>query len=305
MNGVDAGEAAGGADGRFVRVLEAGLLTTVQDFGRPGMAAMGIGRSGACDRGAHRLANALLGNHPTLATLEVTFGGLSIESDSDLLVATTGARCPGVAHLAPFVLQVGERLTLGTPAAGLRTYLAVRGGFDVEPVLGSRATDVLAGLGPARIASGDVLPVGTTPRPLPGIDVAPTPEPTADRMSVAVTPGPRREWFGDDAWKLLTSQTYTVTDQSNRVGARLQGDPLPRLHEGELSSEGMLRGAIQVPPSGMPVLFLADHPVTGGYPVIAYVDDDDVDLCGQLRPGQELQFHESRTGGVVGGDGSM
>lgn len=271
-------------------ILEPGALTTVQDFGRPGQAALGIGRSGACDRGAHRLANALIGNHPTLATLELTLGGLSLTSDSDLTLATSGARCPGVPHLTPFQLHAGETLTFGIPEAGLRTYLAVRGGIDVEPVLGSRATDIMSGLGPPVLSAGDVLPVGTTERPVPGVDVAPVPEPTHELMQVAVAPGPRRDWFDDEAWSLLTSQTYTVESESNRVGVRLSGEPLERLREGELVSEGMLRGAIQMPPSGLPVLFLADHPVTGGYPVIGYVDDLDVDRCAQLRPGQELRF---------------
>lgn len=275
---------------KILRVLEPGALTTVQDFGRPGQAALGIGRSGACDRGAHRLANALVGNHPTLATLEATFGGLSLEAGSDLVVATTGARCPGAPHLAPFRLGAGERLTLGPPQAGLRTYVAVRGGIDVEPVLGSRATDILSGLGPRPLQQGDVLPIGTTPRPVPGVDVAPVPEPSGERLTVRITPGPRRDWFDDAAWDLLTSQVYAVDSQSNRVGVRLTGEPLPRLRDGELVSEGMLRGALQMPPSGLPVLFLADHPVTGGYPVIGYVDDLDVDRCAQLRPGQEVRF---------------
>ena len=274
----------------LLRVHATGLLTTVQDFGRPGLASLGIGRSGACDRGAHRLANALVGNHPTLATLEVTLGGLVLESDRELVVATTGARCPGTPHLAPFVLHPGERLSLGVPQHGLRTYVAVRGGIDVEPVLGSRSTDVLSGLGPTVLSAGDVLPVGVSDRPLPGVDVAPVPEPTGGVLTVTVTPGPRRDWFDDDAWTLLTSQTYVVDERSNRVGVRLAGDAVPRRREGELVSEGMLRGAVQVPPDGQPVLFLADHPVTGGYPVIAYVEDDDVDRCAQLRPGQHLRL---------------
>lgn len=276
-------------------VLDAPTLCTVQDFGRPGHGALGVGRSGACDRGAHRLANALVGNDPTAATVEVTLGGFALVADKDVLVATAGARCPGAPHLAPFFLPAGKPLELGMPAAGLRTYVAVRGGIDVEPVLGSRATDILAGLGPKVLAAGDVLPVGTSRRPVPSVDVAPVPEPTNETALLPVSPGPRRDWFDDDAWQLLTSQTYTVDSQSNRVGVRLTGDPLSRSRDGELTSEGMLRGAIQMPPSGMPVLFLADHPVTGGYPVIAYVDDLDVDRCAQLRPGQHVRFTTART----------
>lgn len=277
---------------RTVTVVEAGPLSTVQDFGRPGLAAMGVSRSGACDRAAHRLANALVGNHPTLATLEVTLGGLTLETAVDVVVATAGARCPGAPHAAPFVLHASQRLTLGQPASGLRTYVAVRGGIDVPPVLGSRATDVLSGLGPRALQPGDVLPVGTTHRPVPGVDVAPVPDPTLEPVVLPVLPGPRRDWLGDDAWAALLSTGFTVDSRSNRIGVRLSGDPLPRSQRGELTSEGMLRGAVQVPPSGRPVLFLADHPVTGGYPVIAYVDDAAVDGCGQLRPGQQVRFSE-------------
>ncbi|GGK70410.1 biotin-dependent carboxyltransferase family protein [Ornithinimicrobium pekingense] len=275
-----------------VTVVEAGPLTTVQDFGRPGLAAMGVSRSGACDRAAHRLANALVGNHPTLATLEVTLGGLALEAASDVVVATAGARCPGAPHAAPFVLRASQRLTLGQPAAGLRSYVAVRGGIDVPPVLGSRSTDVLSGLGPKVVEAGDVLPVGTTDRPVPGVDVAPVPVPTLGPLVVPVQPGPRRDWFEDSAWSGFLSASFTVDSRSNRIGVRLAGHPLPRRRQGELTSEGMVRGAVQVPPSGLPVLFLADHPVTGGYPVIAYVDDAAVDRCAQLRPGQQVRFSD-------------
>jgi biotin-dependent carboxylase-like uncharacterized protein len=275
---------------RALTVLATGPLSTVQDEGRPGQAALGIGRSGACDRASAALANRLVGNPVDAALLEVTFGGLTVRAESDLLVVTTGARCPGAPHAAPALLRRGRELRLGPPASGLRTYLAVRGGIDVPPVLGSRATDVLAGLGPAVLAPGAVLPVGEPTAALPGVDLAPVADPTAGELTVAVLPGPRADWFGDAGWAGLTGQSWNVTSESNRVGLRLDGDPLDRLREGELPSEGMVRGALQVPPSGTPVLFLADHPVTGGYPVIGYVLDADVDRCAQLQPGQGLRF---------------
>ncbi|MFD2092696.1 5-oxoprolinase subunit C family protein [Blastococcus deserti] len=280
---------------RALRVLAAGPLTTVQDAGRPGQGALGIGRSGACDRAVFRQANRLAGNPEDTAALEVTFGGLAVRVEADLLVVTTGARCAGpFPHASPTPLRRGAELRLGPPGTGLRTYLAVRGGIDVPPVLGSRATDVLSGLGPAVVADGDVLPVGAPIRPLPGVDLAPVPEIPGGEVTVAVLPGPRADWFGEAGWAALTGQTWTVTDESNRVGLRLDGTPLERVRGGELPSEGMVRGALQVPPSGLPVLFLADHPVTGGYPVIGYVADEpirsDVDRCGQLRPGQTLRF---------------
>jgi biotin-dependent carboxylase-like uncharacterized protein len=279
---------------RALTVLATGPLTTVQDDGRPGQAALGIGRSGACDRASAALANRLVGNPVHAALLEVTFGGLALRAEADLLVVTTGARCPGAPHNAPTLLRCGQELRLGPPVSGLRTYLAVRGGIDVPPVLGSRATDVLAGLGPAVVAAGDVLPVGESTSPLPGVDLAPVADPPAGEVTVAVLPGPRADWFGDAGWAELTGQAWHVTSDSNRVGLRLDGVPLNRLREGELPSEGMVRGALQVPPSGTPVLFLADHPVTGGYPVIGYVADADVDRCAQLRPGQTLRFRAAR-----------
>ncbi|HEV7870625.1 MAG TPA: biotin-dependent carboxyltransferase family protein [Modestobacter sp.] len=280
---------------RALTVLATGPLATVQDDGRPGQAALGIGRSGACDRVSAALANRLVGNPVDAAVLEVTFGGLAVRAESDLLVVTTGARCAGAPHAAPTLLRRGQELRLGPPVAGLRTYLAVRGGIAVPPVLGSRATDVLAGLGPAVVAVGDVLPVGEPTAPPPVVDVAPVADPPDGDVTVSVLPGPRADWFGDAGWAGLTGQAWSVTSESNRVGLRLDGEPLDRLREGELPSEGMVRGALQVPPSGTPVLFLADHPVTGGYPVIGYVVDADVDRCAQLRPGQILRFRAARS----------
>jgi biotin-dependent carboxylase-like uncharacterized protein len=274
---------------RALTVLATGPLTTVQDAGRPGQGALGVGRSGACDRAAAALANRLVGNHPDAAVLEVTLGGLALRADADLVVATTGARCSG-AHNAPTALPAGRELRLGLPDTGLRTYVAVRGGVAVEPVLGSRSTDLLSGLGPAPLTVGTVLPVGTAVGPMPGVDLAPVADPPGGEVTVRVLPGPRADWFAEEAVRALTGTPWTVTDESNRIGLRLSGVVLERTRSGELASEGMVRGALQVPPSGQPVLFLADAPVTGGYPVIGYVDDADVDRCGQLRPGQTLRF---------------
>lgn len=276
---------------RALTVLSTGPLTTVQDLGRPGQAALGIGRSGAADRSAAALANRLLGNPAGAALLEVTFGGLAVRAEADLLVVTTGARCPGSpGHDAPVRLAAGSQLRLGVPATGLRTYLGVRGGIDVPPVLGSRSTDLLAGLGPAVVATGNVLPVGRSPLPPPGVDLAPVADPPGGEVTVTLLPGPRADWFTTSSWATLTGAAYTVTSESNRVGLRLAGPAPERIRAGELPSEGMVRGALQIPPSGAPVLFLADPPVTGGYPVIGYVADPDVDRCAQLRPGQPVRF---------------
>lgn len=280
--------------GASLTVLQAGPLTTVQDGGRFGQASLGIGHSGACDRTAYGLANRLLGNDEDCAVLEVTFGGLVVRADAAVEVVTTGARCAGAPHNAPMRLAAGEELALGGPVSGVRTYLAVRGGIDTPAVLGSRSTDTLAGLGPAPLSAGDRLPIGTGAGPMPGVDVAAVAEPALGEVQVQIQAGPRRDWFTDHAWDSLRTQRYAVTEQSNRVGLRLDGQPLERARAGELPSEGMGRGALQVPASGLPVLFLADHPVTGGYPVIAYVVDADVDQCAQLQAGQRLTFTTRR-----------
>jgi biotin-dependent carboxylase-like uncharacterized protein len=274
----------------MITVLETGPLATIQDAGRGGQAALGVPASGACDPAAYALANRLVGNHPGAAALEITFGGLVLHADSDLTLAVTGAPCTGVPLNAPAVLRAGEVLRFGPPRSGLRTYIAVRGGIDVPPVLGSRSTDLLSGLGPAPLQSGRTLAIGHAHDPMPGVDLAPVVDPPAGEVILRVTPGPRRDWFTDAAWKSFTTQRYAVSSNSNRVGVRLEGEPLERARDGELASEGMALGAIQIPPSGVPVIFLADHPVTGGYPVIAYVSASSLPLCAQLRPGQPACF---------------
>lgn len=284
------------ADSRRLVVLDAGPLTTVQDAGRPGLCHLGIGRSGAADRGSYRLANRLVGNRETEAVLEVTLGGLALRADDDFLIALTGAPCQVlVADIefgtnAPIALKAGQQVALASPAAGLRSYLAVRGGIRVPEVLGSRSTDVLSGIGPDPLAPGDILPVGPPYGRQPDLDVAPVPAPPADDLVLAVRAGPRDDWFTPEAMMELLSGRYEVTGESNRVGMRLSGPPLRRSREKELPSEGMVTGALQVSPSGQPTLFLADHPVTGGYPVIAVVAAADVDRAAQARPGQHVRF---------------
>jgi biotin-dependent carboxylase-like uncharacterized protein len=276
-------------------VLSPGPRATVQDAGRPGFAAVGVPTSGAADRRAHDLANRLVGNAPGAATVEATAGGLRVRAERAVLVAVTGAEVPvsvdgrPVAPNAPLLLPAGAVLALGVPARGLRSYLAVRGGIGVRPVLGSRSTDALSGLGPAPLAAGDRLPVGDLAAGEPFVDVAPV-APLPDRPVLRVLPGPRRDWLADAAWTALTGAVWTVTADSDRVGLRLSGPRLERAREGELPSEGLVPGAVQVPPDGAPVLFLADHPVTGGYPVLAVVVTADLPLGAQLRPGDLLRF---------------
>ncbi|MDT0303509.1 5-oxoprolinase subunit C family protein [Streptomonospora wellingtoniae] len=280
-----------------VEVVRTGVLSTVQDSGRRGHAALGVGGSGAADRASYALANRLLANPEGAAALEATMGGLVLRARGAVTAAVTGAPCPvavdgrGAATGTVLHLPDGAELRLGPPPSGLRSYVAVRGGLDVAPVLGSRSTDTLAGLGPPPPQEGTVLPVGPAPRGLPTVDWVPVPPFPERELSLRVVPGPRDDWFGDGVLEVLLSSAYEVTSRSDRIGARLWGPALSRLGGGELPSEGMVPGSLQVPPEGRPVLFLADHPVTGGYPVIAVVVAADVSRAAQARPGARLRFH--------------
>ena len=282
----------------MLTVLAAGPLATVQDLGRPGWASIGVTRSGAADRDAAALAGRLVGNDPSAAVVEVTAGGLRVRAGRTLLVAVTGAPAPVTVdgrpapYAAPLTLRPGQVLGLGVPPVGLRSYLAVRGGVDVPPVLGSRSTDTLSGLGPAPLRTGDELPVGALAAAEPFVDIAPVRAPSSEPV-LRILPGPRRNWLAPDAWAALTSADWRVTADSDRVGLRLAGPRLERERDGELPSEGLVPGAVQVPPDGAPVLFLADHPVTGGYPVLAVVATADLPAAAQLRPGDLLRFRSS------------
>ncbi|HOZ58569.1 MAG TPA: biotin-dependent carboxyltransferase family protein [Nakamurella multipartita] len=279
-------------------VLRPGPLALLQDGGRHGHAADGVGRAGAADRASHARANALLGNDPGAVAIEVTLGGLVVRADADLTVAVTGAPAPAeidgdpAAHDTAIALRRGQTLRLRAPKVGLRSYLAVAGGLDVPLVLGSASTDTLSGLGPAPLGKDHVLTIGTggsaPAARLPSATALGEPETT-----LRVLFGPRQDWFTDPT--ALTAGRWRVSPQSNRVGVRLdRPDPdspdLSRAGDAEIPSEGIVLGAIQVPPSGQPVLFLADHPLTGGYPVVAVVLDEDIDQAAQLRPGQHLRF---------------
>ncbi|ONM49057.1 biotin-dependent carboxyltransferase family protein [Nocardia donostiensis] len=290
----------------MIRVEHVGPLATIQDLGRPGWFHSGVGPSGAADRGALRLANRLVGNPESHAGIEVLLGGVTLRAEQHLTVAVTGAPAPAmvdgtpVGHASVLELDAGQALRLGLSRTGLRSYIAVRGGVDVQPVLGSRSRDTLSGIGPPPLRCGDVLPVGPAPRTFPIIDQAPQAESAglADLhtpLDIRVLPGPREDWFTDpDA---LFHGTWTVSAETDRIGARMEraaGPPLRRRVMAELPTEGMALGSIQVPPSGQPVVFLADHPITGGYPVVAVVLDADTDVMAQARPGQAIRFRPAR-----------
>lgn len=285
------------ADRVVLQVLSAGPQALVTDRGRAGNAHLGVPPSGALDRPAYELGNRLVGNDAGAAGLELLGGRLRLRAHGGHVVAVTGAPAPvrvdgrpAESHAAVH-LPDGAVLEVGAPVAGLRVYLAVAGGIDVPAVLGSRSTDLLSGLGPAVLADGDRLRVADRPADLPACGPVPVSVPP-DTVCLRVRLGPRDDWFSNSR-EALTRPVWTVSADGNRIGVRLDGPPParhPDTRDRELRSEGMVTGAVQAPPEGPPVVFLADHPTTGGYPVIAVVETDDLPLLAQATPGTRVRF---------------
>jgi len=286
----------------MIEVVRSGLLTTVQDLGRPGYAHLGVARSGALDAPALTHGNRLVGNPDGAAGLETTLTGLTLRAEVRTTVAVTGARCSvrvdseAVPFGAAFPVPAGAVVEVGAAEVGVRAYVAFAGGVSVAPVLGSRSTDTLSGLGPPPLRPGFVLPLGRS-APSTSDDAATgsaahsfaPPDPTAD-IVLRLRFGPRHDWFSVTARDALMENPYTLSVKSNRVGARLTGPALSRTIAGELPSEGIVLGAVQVPADGQPLVFLADHPTTGGYPVIGVVEATDLRLLAQARPGTSVRF---------------
>ncbi|MFB6809284.1 biotin-dependent carboxyltransferase family protein [Streptomyces sp. NPDC056387] len=289
---------SGGAPEAALEVIRAGALTTLQDLGRPGYAHLGVPRSGALDAGAYGLANRLLGNPPDAAVLETTLDGVGLRALAPVTVAVTGAPCAvrvsgrAAAWGAPVRLRAGAELEVGRAESGVRSYVAVRGGFAVPPVLGSRSTDLLSGLGPGVPVAGTVLPVGPAgPDPVRGADELRVPGAPTE-LVLPLRLGPRADWFEPASVAALWRAEFRVSPASNRIGLRTEaGSRLVRSRGGELPSEGMVLGAVQVPPDGLPVVFLADHPVTGGYPVLGVVPPGPpLNAAAQAGPGVPIRF---------------
>lgn len=295
-----------------LEILDPGLQSLIQDAGRPGFGNLGVSAAGAADARSAAQANRLVGNPTGHAVIENLLGNLVLRAHGDQVLAVSGAsasiqitpvdeddfHCERQLPMdTPFALLDGETLQLSPAGEGLRSYISVRGGIDVPQVLGSRSTDSMSGIGPAPLSSGTQLPVGE----LAGYQIVGNPEPSSlprpdanGIYTLRITAGPRDDWFAAAGLTRLTEQIWSASAESNRVGVRLAltegGKPLQRVRTGELVSEGVALGALQVPPSGLPVLFLADHPVTGGYPVIAGVIAEDLPAAAQLPPGARLRF---------------
>ncbi|WIY82459.1 urea amidolyase family protein [Propionimicrobium sp. PCR01-08-3] len=296
----------------WCEAVSSGPQMLLEDLGRPGLLGQGVAASGAADRGALMAANRAVGNDPGTAALEIAGGGAELRFEARTLVGVAGADGPrsiisetrGELDLpdgVPMLVEPGDVVRIGGFTRGLRAYLAVRRGFGLEPILGSLATDTLSGVGPDPLRSGDRLPIGGgSPGRVIWPDQVPSHQPLAafrppaafdEIVELRVVLGPRTDWFTSEAIELLTGQEWLVTPQSDRVGVRLEGKtPLDRVVTRELPSEGAAAGAIQVPSGGQPVLFLPDHPLTGGYPIIGSVADADLDRIAQLVPGMKIRF---------------
>lgn len=283
-------------EAKGLRILQTTFPILVQDMGRAGQAGQGVSASGTLDLGALLRANRAVGNPPGTAALEITLGPVRLRAETALTLALAGAgQAVAAGHPVPpgaaFALDAGDELLIAPPARGMRSYLALRGGFALDPVLGSCARDTLANIGPAPLVTGDALAPAHAPAEA---TQPPEPQPvlpaSGETVTLPVVMGPRTDWFPPETVARFLAQDWLVTPQSSRVGIRLAGAAITRPDNTELPSEGTATGAIQVPHSGQPVLFLADHPLTGGYPVIATLHPSALDLAGQLPPGARIRF---------------
>jgi biotin-dependent carboxylase-like uncharacterized protein len=292
----------------MIEVLDPGPLTTVQDQGRRGHAHLGVPPSGAVDARALALGNRIVGNCPQAAGLEMTVAGPILRFRAPTTVTVTGAPMPvtvdsrPVSMGTPIHVATGSIMHAGTITRGLRTYLSIRGGVQASLVLGSRSTDVLTGLGPAPLREGNIVLLGSETESWPNVDFVPCPEVVAEPV-LEVIPGPHPEHFEPDALDALTTERYIVRPDSNRVAIKLAGPEIPRIR-GDVHSEGLTTGAIQVPPSRQPILFLTDHPTTGGYPVIGVITTTSMSMAAQVRPGDPVRFTTVRPTNLSWASGS-
>ena len=287
-------------------VMAAPLPALFQDLGRFGQTGQGVSASGALDCGAFKAANRMVGNDETEPCLELMGGGFSFRSNARAVIGVAGAPCAITIRTTegkiltawtytPLALEAGDEVSFSAPASGVRSYLAVRGGFKVAKILGSAATDTLALVGPAPVQAGSVLTVNVPNSVSASVSLEEIPAFAFPKAGEVVTLdlilGPRPDWFSSEALATLTGTDWVVTPQSNRVGIRLDGDGvLERSRSDELPSEGTVTGAVEVPANGKPLLFLADHPLTGGYPVIGAVAEYHLDLAGQIPVGAKIRF---------------
>lgn len=286
-------------EGSEIEVIDPGLLTSVQDVaGRRGSQRYGVSASGALDVPAARAANALVGNAPDAAVLEVTWDGPVLRFGASATVAVTGATFDlevdgaSMASGGPTGLPAGATLSFKALRSGARGYLAVRGGIDVDVVLGSRSTDLRGGFGGFQgraLRSGDRVPIGSAPQPGEADEPLAVSVPTAD-APVRILPGPHLRHFDPDVLDALCALPWVISPKADRMGYRLDGHPLAHGGVSEVPSLGLPNGAIQIPGDGRPIVLLADHQPTGGYPVPAVVIAADLRILAQRLPGDEVRF---------------
>ncbi|MBD2758741.1 biotin-dependent carboxyltransferase family protein [Yimella sp. cx-573] len=278
-----------------IEVLSVGGLITLQDLGRPGHAHLGVPTGGAVDRHSLHSANRLVGNGIGAPALEFMPAPVEVRALVDAVMALTGAPAAAAVgsrpapHAEPFAVRAGEIVRIAPAVMGVWTYLALRGGFDAPRLFDSASSSPTSALGPAPVQPGDVLEAGELIAGEPLVGFA---EPTAWRFPVEaeIVLGPRDDWFTQESVALLTSTTWTMSSDLDRVGGRLDGPALQRNRSDELPSEGMVRGSVQVSANGQLIVFFADHPPTGGYPVVGVVADEHVDRIAQCRPGEQVRF---------------
>jgi len=284
-----------------IRVKNPGMFSTLQDLGRYAYSHLGISVVGAADGLSLRVANFLVGNDDNAPALEMTLLGATLEFEERQIVALAGADCDakvGATSLPPaeaVEVPAGGVLKCGGMQTGARCYLAVQGGFDVPAVMGSMATDVrgrFGGFEGRKLKAGDVLPVrsgqgGRTRRLKPRVLEA-----VSRHDTLRLTRGAQQEWFGPEAFEVLFSCPYSISDQSDRTGLRLKGQPLQPREKSQLLTDGIPLGAIQVPQDGQPIILFVDQQTTGGYPKIANVIMADMHHVGQLRPHEQVRFQE-------------
>jgi antagonist of KipI len=284
-----------------LRVVKAGMLTTIQDRGRWGLQARGVPVAGPMDPVSHRVANTLVGNDADAATLEVTLLGPELEFEDERTIAVTGAEFeitldgrPAPMN-APFIVTAESHLRFGPRTRGARAYVAIAGGIDARPTLGSRSTHLISaigGLDGRPVRSGERLPLGDPARARRSAPPLLEPVlPLPDRHArIRVLAGPQQEYFTAEALETLQSATYAIGQNSDRMGFRLEGPRLRHVRGADIISDATPLGVLQVPASGQPILLMADRQTTGGYPKIATVITADISIAGQLGPGDTIAF---------------
>lgn len=288
-----------------VRILIPGALTTVQDLGRWGYQSAGIGTSGVMDEDAYEKANYLVGNEHKEAVLETTLFGGTMEVTEDAVIAATGAHMPlqkngeEMPMNRPVEAKAGDVITLGMAADGCRTYLAFAGGIDVPVVLGSRSTNLKCKMGGYEgrpLKAGDELPIGEGGKPYEAVKNRTVEDGSyPSQITVRVIEGPQGEYFTEAGKRTFYQETYTISDQSDRMGYRMDGPAVESVGGTDIISDGIALGSIQISSSGQPMVLLADRQTTGGYAKIAVVCSFDIPKLVQGRPGDQVRFERITT----------